>query len=60
LSDLDYNSICISDCTAVTERIVGDWTGKHLERSIHDLVEVLSYYFPREYAGGGGKQRNLS
>jgi hypothetical protein len=24
LSDLDYNSICISDCTAVTERIVGD------------------------------------
>ena len=47
LSDLFYNSISISDCTALSERRVGDWTDKHLERRIHDLVEELSCYFPR-------------
>ena len=25
--------------------MAGEWTGKHLERSIHDLVEVLSCHF---------------
>jgi len=47
LSGFFYNSISISYCTALTERIVGDWTSKHLERSIYDPVEVLSCYFLR-------------
>jgi hypothetical protein len=40
--------------------IVGDWTGKNSERSIHYLVEVLSCYFPRGSAKNKNKKKKLT